>query len=192
MMQAAAILWHIYQITGSALALGLVGLVRIIPVIGFSLLSGLVADRFDRRKLMMLSQSGMALCAMLLGYLAWRNTPSAWPIYLLAAASSTFGAFDLPARQALIPALVPREDLPNAFSLNATMFQAASVIGPALGGMILAHIGLHWAYWLNAVSFLAILGALLMISHRPSLQQVENRATLTLHSAIEGLRFVRN
>src|SRR5262249_47181435 len=124
MMQIAAVLWHVYAVTHSAMALGIVGLVRVLPIIGFSLISGVVADAFDRRKLMLFAQVGMAICALLLGFLATHTLTTAWPIYLLAGLSSAFGAFDLPARQALIPPLVPHEDLPNAFSLNATMFQA--------------------------------------------------------------------
>lgn len=190
MMQGAAILWHIYQITHSPMALGMVGLVRVIPIVGFSLLSGVVADRFDRRKLMMLAQTGMGLCAFALGFVAHYKIQSPLPIYVLAALSSSFGAFDLPARQSLIPSIVSREDLPNAFSLNATMFQAASVAGPALGGAVLAHLGLQWAYWINAVSFGAILAALFLISyrHRPT----EKLTEISLHSAVEGLRFVKN
>lgn len=191
MMQTAAILWHIYEITGSAMALGLVGLVRVVPIVGFSLLSGVVADTFDRRKLMLLAQSGMALCAFGLGLVAFLHIRVAWPVYLLAALSSSFGAFDMPARQSLIPSIVPRNDLPNAFSLNATMFQAASVTGPAVGGIVLAHLGLHWAYWINAASFLAIIAALFLISYRPADAQ-ENRPDVSLHAALEGLRFVRN
>ena len=122
----------------------MVGLVRVVPIIGFSLLSGVVADAFDRRKLMMIAQTGMGFCALATRIsLRVTEIPEAWPIYLFAALSSSFGAFDMPARQALIPSIVPREDLPNAFSLNATMFQAASVAGPAVGGAVLAHLGLH-------------------------------------------------
>lgn len=190
MMQSAAILWHIYQITGNAMALGLVGLVRVVPIIGFSLLSGVVADTFDRRKLMMVAQTGMGLCALGLGFVAYKHVLAPWPIYLFAALSSSFSAFDMPARQALIPSIVPREDLPNAFSLNATMFQAASVTGPAVGGLVLAHLGLQWAYWINALSFGAILIALVQVKFRPQKDQTEVK--IGIHSAIEGLRFVKN
>ena len=88
MMQSAAILWHVYDITHDPLALGAVGLVRIVPIIGFSLISGVVADSFDRRKLMLAAQAGMALCAVVLGFLAMANVRSVWPIYLVAALSS--------------------------------------------------------------------------------------------------------
>lgn len=191
MMQTAAILWHVYALTGSPLALGVVGLVRVIPIIVFSMISGVAADRFDRRKMMLFAQTGMAFCAVGLGLVAFFHVQSVWPIYVLAALSSSFAAFDLPARQALVPSLVPREDLPNAFSLNATMFQAASITGPALSGFVLAHFGLAWAYWINAISFLAIIAALLSMSYRHIAPEQKTPAT-GLSAAIEGLRYVRN
>jgi MFS family permease len=189
MMQSAAILWHVYDITHDPLALGAVGLVRILPIIGFSLISGVVADSFDRRKLMLAAQAGMALCAVVLGFLAMENVRSVWPIYLVAALSSAFGAFDLPARQALVPSLVPLEDLSNAFSLNATMFQIGSIVGPASSGILISHFGLAWAYWINAASFFAIIAALLAMTARPMIAP-EHRPSLSLSAVKEGLRFV--
>src|SRR3989338_2996110 len=118
MMQNAAILWHVYEVEKSAVALGIVGLVRVVPIVGLSFVSGLIADSFDRRKIMLTSQTGLALCAVGFGLLALFNVQTAWPIYALAALSAAFGAFDLPARQALTPSLVPPEDLPNAFSVG--------------------------------------------------------------------------
>jgi MFS family permease len=190
MMQNAAILWHIYEITHSPVALGAMGLVRVAPIIVFSLVSGVVADRFNRRNLMLLAQTGMALCAFLLGILARHSIQSAWPIYALAAMSSAFGAFDLPARQAIVPTLVPAEDLTSAFSLNATMFQAASIAGPALTGLVIQSMGIHWAYWLNATSFLAVIAALLAMRARGSVAE-KDRARVSLRSVLDGLRFVR-
>jgi MFS family permease len=191
MMQSAAILWHVYEVTHSPMALGVVGLVRVLPVVGFSLVSGVAADRYDRRKVMAIAQCGMAFCAAALGVVAFAAVKVVWPIYVLAALSSAFGAFDLPARQSLVPSIVPREDLPNAFSLNATMFQAASIAGPAMAGFILARVGLAWAYWINAGSFVAILIALAAMSYR-HVESPEKRPKITLAAAVEGLHFVRN
>src|SRR4029453_8309296 len=117
--------------------LGLVGLVRIVPIVVFSLISGVAADAFDRRRLMLLTQTIMALLATGLAVLTFRGLSAVWPIYALAALSSAAGAFDLPARQALVPTLVPRADLSNAISLNAIMSQMASVVGPAAGGFVI-------------------------------------------------------
>ena len=140
-MQTAALLWHVSLLVPddrSALALGMVGLVRVVPIVVFSLISGVAADALDRRKLMLLTQSSMAVLAASCSLVTYRGLTAVWPIYVLAAASSAAGAFDLPARQSLVPTLVPREHLPNAISLNTIMFQIASVVGPALGGLVIA------------------------------------------------------
>src|SRR5258705_8431912 len=112
MMQNAAILWHVSVMVPPGqrgLALGLVGLVRVVPIVAFSLISGVVADALDRRKLMLITQTGMTLAAGGLALPALGGARALWPVYLLAALSSVFGAFDGPARQSLIPNLVPRE-----------------------------------------------------------------------------------
>src|SRR5690349_2548581 len=162
-MQSAAILWHVSLLVPDdrrALALGMVGLVRVVPVVFFSLLSGVAADALDRRGLMLFTQSVMALLAAALTLLTFNGLTSVWPIYVLAACSSAAGAFDLPARQALLPNLVPREHLANAISLNTIMVQIASVAGPALGGLVIAEGGVAWVYAANTVSFVFVIGAL--------------------------------
>ena len=112
-----------------------------------------------------------------------------WPIYLLTAVSAAAGAFDLPARQALTPNLVPREHLPNAITLNSIMLQTASVGGPALGGLILATHGVGWVYTSNAVSFLFVIGALLMMDPpRHDETAAADRGNFTVAAALEGLR----
>ena len=166
LMQSAAILWHVSLLVPEnrrALALGLVGLVRVGPIVGFSLLSGVAADVFDRRKLMLLTQSLMGVFAAALAVLTWRGLATPLPIYAISAASAAAGAFDLPARQALTPNLVPREHLANALTLNTIMFQVAAVAGPAAGGLVIAGFGVAWTYALNAASFLFVIVALLMM-----------------------------
>src|SRR5690242_15709623 len=165
-MQSAAILWHVSLLVSPdrrALALGLVGLVRIGPIIFFSMLSGVAADVYDRRKLMLLTQTVMAAFAAALAILTWRGLDAVWPVYAITAASSAAGAFDLPARQALVPNLVPRAHLANALTLNTIMFQVAAVAGPAAGGVVIGALGVAWAYALNAISFLVVIAALLMM-----------------------------
>jgi MFS family permease len=190
MMQNAAILWHIYVLTGSPLALGFVGLVRVLPIIFFSLISGVVADIYDRRKLMLISQSGMALCAALLGLIAFTGSKHVWEIYLVAGLSASFSAFDLPARQALVPSLVPKEALANAFSLHATLFEAGSIAGPAFSGIVIAKFGIAWAYWLNGISFIAVISALLQISYRRE-TKLDETMVISKKAVAEGLQFVR-
>ena len=195
MMQTAAILWHVSLLAPpghKGLALGAVGLVRFLPIVFFSMVSGVVADVYDRRRVMLITQSVMAVLACVLGVLAWTGLSSIWPIYALAAVGAAVGAFDMPARAALVPTLVPREHLPNAISLNTIMFQIAAVVGgPAFAAASLLG-GIAWAYWLNALSFLCVIAALLMM------RDVEGRGTtdghappeMSLHAALEGLRFV--
>ncbi|MCX6551912.1 MAG: MFS transporter [Acidobacteria bacterium] len=197
MMQTAAILWHVALLAPpghKGIALGLVGLVRVLPIVGFSLVSGVVADVYDRRRVMLITQSLMAVLAAVLALLTGSGLSTPWPIYVLAALSSAAGAFDGPSRQALVPNLVPREHLPNAISLNTIMFQVAAVVGPSSAGLVLATWGVAAAYWLNAVSFLFVIGALLMM------RDVRGNGTadgthhapgeLSLRAAFDGLRFV--
>src|SRR5947207_8423153 len=169
-MQTAAILWHVSLLAAperKGIALGLVGAVQVVPIIAFSMLSGVVADALDRRKVMLATQTVMALFAAALAALTFAGLHTVWPIYVLAALSSAAASFDGPARQALIPNLVPREHLASAIGLNTLMFQFASVAGPTLAGLVIAGPGIAWVYAVNAVSFLMVIAALLLMRARP-------------------------
>ena len=195
MMQNAALLWHVSLLVPperKGLALGLVGLVRIVPVIVFSMIAGVVADVWDRRRLMLVTQTAAALVALALAAIAFANVRHLWLIYLLAAAGSAVGAFDLPARNALVPTLVPREHLPNAISLNTIMFQTAAVAGPSLGGILIAASNVGSAYVANAISFGFVVAALLLMRDLPERQPPAPgvRDDVSWHAALEGLRFV--
>ncbi|MBI3360542.1 MAG: MFS transporter [Chloroflexi bacterium] len=192
MMQSAAILWHISLLAPpgqKGLALGLVGLVRVVPIIIFSLISGVVADALDRRKLMLITQGGMALFASALALITFSGQRALWPVYLLAGLMAAVGTFDNPARASLFPNLVPREHLPNAISLNTILFQAAAVLGPSLAGITIAWLGVGWVYAINAVSFVAVIVSLLMMRDVPR-HAAESRRDISLKAALEGLRFV--
>ena len=194
-MQQAAILWHVSLLVPpgrKALALGMVGLVRVVPIIAFSLFSGVAADVFDRRKLMMVTQIGGALVALILAVYAFAGWQNVWPLYVLAGVGAAINAFDPPSRHALVPMLVPREDLPNALSLNTVMSQIAMVAGPAIGGLIIASGHLGWTYALNAVSFLFVVAALLMMTNVPATDRQSRHARdeVSVAAAKDGLRFV--
>jgi MFS family permease len=194
-MQQAAILWHVSLLVEpehKGIALGMVGLVRVVPIILFSLVSGVAADVFDRRKLMLVTQIGGTLVASTLAFLAFMGMHVVWPIYVLAAVGATTGTFDAPARQALLPMLVSREDLPNAISLNTVMMQVAQVGGPALGGVVIALTSVAWAYVFNAASFLVVVVALGMMRGVPPMARGKSHAgdQMSLRAAREGLRFV--
>lgn len=193
-MQTAALLWHVSLLVPpdqKGLALGGVGLVRFVPIVVFSMISGVVADAGDRRRLMLLTQTSSAFVAVGLAVLAFGGVTTLWPIYAMAALSSAVGAFDLPARQSLVPSLVPRDELPSAISLNTIMSQTAQVSGPALGGLVIATLGVGWAYLFNAVSFLAVIVALLMMRDAPS-GPLESTSSndVSWRAAVEGFRFV--
>jgi MFS family permease len=195
MMQNAALLWHVSLLVTpdrKAIALGFVGLVRVAPVVVFSMVSGVVADALDRRRVMLITQTLAGVVALILALLTYRGLSVVWPIYVLSALGAAVGSFDLPARQALVPTLVPREHLPNAITLNTIMFQTASVLGPALAGLVIAEAGVGSAYLFNAASFGFVILALLMMRNVPGRMPAEagTRDDVSLGAAMEGLRFV--
>jgi MFS family permease len=191
-MQRVAIDWHIYLLTKSPLALGLVGLVRVGPIILCSLLGGVVADVVDRKRLMLIAQSVMLLSAGVLAWTTASGLESVWPIYLMTAVSSAAVAFDNPARQALMPALVPPEDFQNSVSLYLIVFQVAQVAGPALAGLLLYAYGPALIYGVNAASFVSVIIAVLLISAsgRVTGEAEEQKARVSFSALGEGLRFV--
>src|SRR5262245_22207762 len=196
-MQAAAILWHVSLLVPDnrrALALGFVGLARVVPVIIFSMISGVAADALNRRNVMLVTQSVMTVLAGVLALATFHGLTSVWPIYVLAAAASAAGSFDLPARQALVPTLVSREHLPNAISLNTIATQTASVVGPALGGLLIAYVNVGWVYVCNSLSFLFVIAALVLMkgqgrTHIEGTAE-RDRGNFTVAAALDGLRFV--
>src|SRR4030095_4412576 len=143
-------------------------------------------------RLMLGTQIAATIVAVALGLLAFRGTTAVWPLYVLAARVWAVGASDLPARNSLVPRLVPREHLPNAISLNTIMFQTASVAGPSIGGLLIAVKGVAAAYVVNALSFGFVIVALLMMRNVPARQLSEEGShdDVSWHAALEGLRFV--
>jgi len=195
-MQVVAINWHVYLLTKSPLALGFVGLTRVVPIVVFSLWGGVVADRFDRRRVMLLTQIAMTAVALGLALVTYTGRETLWMLYAFNALGASAVAFDGPSRQALIPRLVPAADLPGALSLNLSVFQAGLIGGPALAGVLIAHhpgtaptSGLSLIYFLNAVSFVAVIFALVTMhtsgAPEPTVGKVQMSAALR-----EGLRFV--
>jgi MFS family permease len=190
-MQLVAINWHVYVLTQSALALGLVGLFRGLPVILCSLAGGVVADAVNRKRLMIVTQSVMLVSAGLLTAVTFAGIKNVWPIYVLSALASAATAFDIPARQSLMPTLVPLEEFPNAVSLYLIVFNVATIGGPAIAGVLLAERGPATIYAINALSFVAVIIALLAMraSGSPELQTARKDA-LSFAALKEGLRFV--
>src|SRR5580765_3185614 len=194
-MQVAAIDWHVYLLTKSPLALGLVGLSRVIPIVSFSLLGGVVADRYDRKRVMLATQLTMTAVAALLGFLTLGRHETILTLYVLTGMTSAAGAFDNPARQALVPRLVPREDLPGALAMNLTMFHAGMIGGPAIAGVLIAAAGegtrgLAWIYLSNAASFLTVVTTLLRMRASGRIESFGAKPESPVQSLRQGLRFV--
>lgn len=192
LMQSATVLWHVALLVEperKALALSLVGLAKVVPIVVFAMVGGVLADALDRRRLMLAMQCLMAASAALQAWWTLDGLSSPLPIYALTALNSACAAFEGPARQSLIPALVPRETLPNAINLNTIAFQLAAVLGPAIAGLATESFDPGWVYAINAVSFLAAIAAVLLLRDLPQ-HKPEALAQLHPRAAIEGLRFV--
>jgi MFS family permease len=189
-MQTWALFWHIRTITDQPIALGGVGLARILPVIFFSLIGGAMADVVNRRKVLFITQNVMALSALALAFLTLTGHIDLWHIYLLTAIQAMAVAFDTPARQSLVPNLVPGRDLPNAFSMNSIAYQTGSIVGPALSGLVIAYLGQASAYLLNAVSYMAVIVALIMMGQVTQQVQIQHHAPVSLEAISEGVRFI--
>jgi MFS family permease len=159
-MQNVAQGWLVLQLTDSPLWLGLLGLSFAIPMIVFPLVGGAVADRVNRIRLVYLTQTGQMLVAIVLAILTWLNLVNVWWILIGSFLSATFLAFDNPTRQALIPDLVPRRDLLNALSLNSATYTGAALVGPALAGALLGPLGAGTLFFLNGISYGAVIIAL--------------------------------
>jgi MFS family permease len=189
-MQITALFWHIRTLTGNPdpLALGGIGLARILPIIVFSLISGPVADSFNRRQILFITQTVLALIAMALALLTFTGLITLWQIYALTALQAAAIAFDMPARQAMIPNLVPAKDLPNAFSMQSIASNTGSVIGPMLAGVVIASLGQAYTYLFNAISFIAVIVALVLIGQ--VIQDTKKSSGVNLSATRDGFRFI--
>ena len=167
-MQSLAFSWLVLVLTNSAFYLGLVGALQTLPVLLFSLLGGAVADYASRLRLMFITQTALLLLALALGLLVDLKLVTLWGVCIIVFLSGTVMAFDIPARQAFIVQLVGKPDLPNAIALNSSLFNATRVIGPAVGGLVIAAMGMANCFYLNAASFLAVLLALALLKLPPS------------------------
>ncbi|HET9480502.1 MAG TPA: MFS transporter, partial [Candidatus Polarisedimenticolia bacterium] len=151
----------IYRVTGSELLLGLAGFADKIPVFVLGLAGGLVADRFDRHRIVIATQTTSMVQALVLGLLVVSGLAPIWLIFVLITLQGVINAFDLPARQSFIAAMVEQDDLPNALALNSSVFNAARVVGPAMAGVLVAAVGEGPCFLINGVSYVAVLVCLL-------------------------------
>jgi MFS family permease len=172
-MQVIAQGWVVYQLTHSELALGVVGFASAIPSLIATPWGGVVVDRVPKRTLLIMTQTGAMLLAFILAALSFTGLVQEWHIIVLAAGLGLVNSFDSPGRQAFVVEMVGREDLPNAIALNSLMFNSARVVGPALGGLLLALVGSAWCFTINGLSYIAVIWSLLAMELHPQGARVE-------------------
>jgi MFS family permease len=183
-----AVPFQVYEITGSPFAVGLIGLCELVPLLTLSLLGGAIADAVDRRRLLIAAELGGIGCAGLLGLNALLPNPRLWVLYLLTTAYAAQYALSAPAFRSTTPRLVPPELLTAAAALRSIQSNLSAVVGPAVGGILIAVVGLPWTYGIDAVTFILSLGAVWMIAPMPPDEDAEK---VTLRSVFDGIRFLR-
>jgi MFS family permease len=189
-MQNVAQSWLIYRMTGDdPLYLGYLGFSFALPMTLLPPIGGAIADRIDRKRLLTITQTSQLALAVVLATLAWTHALRPWHMLTASFTGATLLAFDNPTRQALLPDLVPRESLQNALSLSAATFTGAALVGPGIAGALLGRIGPGWLFFLNAVSYLAVLGAIARLSPLPPHAPPKIAWTASLAA---GLRFAWN
>jgi MFS family permease len=188
-MQTIAQSWLVYRLTGSSFLLGSVGFASQIPVFLLAFIGGTVADRYNRHRVVIGTQTTAMLLAFILSLLTLTGTVQVWHIFVLAVLLGIVNAFDMPGRQAFIVELVGKEDLMNAIALNSSVFNGARVLGPAAAGMLIAGIGEGWCFFANGVSYLAVIVGLLLMRLEARRDPARGRSGLS--NVLEGFRYVR-
>ncbi|HYA00483.1 MAG TPA: MFS transporter [Candidatus Binatia bacterium] len=186
-VQNTAQAWLIVELTHSPLALGALALFQYLPYSVLGLFGGPLVDRFDKRVTIVATQTALMLSAAVLAGLAFSDTAVVWEVYVLAAWSGAVQVIDSPARQAFVFEMVGRKELPNAVSLNSSLFNAARVAGPAVGGALIAGVGVGFCFAVNAASFLAVIASLLLMRPGELYQSGRREPESVLRSLREGL-----
>ena len=191
-MRMVAVDWQVYEIAtkqglNPALALGFIGLLRLVPMILTALFAGVAADRFERRKVIMVTSFVALFASIILALAGSLETPNLMIVYAMVVVTAIASAFEMPARQALIPALVPAPMLSQAMSAGIISWQLATVLGPSIAGILISVYGVVPLYWIDAASYLAVVAAAVMM--RPVIVD-SNRPPVLMKDAFEGLKFV--
>ncbi len=188
-MQVVAVAWQVLLLTHNPVALGLIGLVQAIPRLVFSLVGGIFADTFDRRKLLIIIEVTLAATSTILALCTIFHVINLLIIYGVVLISASVSAFEFPARQAMIPGLVKREDMANALSLNSAMMQLTFIIGPTVGGFTIGWLGVANTYWFDVVTYFVVIGSLLLMAI-PRIP-IEKRPQGGRGALMDGMRFLR-
>jgi MFS family permease len=188
-MQSVAQLWLMHRLTNSAFMLGLLSFLQFLPVLAFTLWAGVLADRVDKRRLLIVTQFASMAQAVVLAALTSFGHIQPWMLLSLALVFGVINSFDLPARQAFVFELVGKDDLPNAIALNSAAFNAARVVGPAMAGVIVAVGGEAWCFWINALTYIAVIWSLSRVHMGPRQAQIAEGGVM--RRMREGLAYVR-
>ena len=187
-MQNIAQPWLAYKLTNSAFLLGLVGAMQFIPMLLFSLFAGVIVDKFNRKKIILATQSSSAIITLILGFLVLSGYVQLWHILVAATLLGFTNTLDMPARQAFVTELVKKEVLMNAVALNSFIFNLGRLIGPALAGLAMGYLGIAFCFFANAISFLAVVIALFFI--KPIITEEISQKTQNIFKEIlEGLKY---
>jgi MFS family permease len=185
-----ALPFQVFLLTRSSLAVGLIGLVQVVPLIVFSVAGGAIADRMDRRKLLIVTELGLAATSGLLLVGAISGHPPLWYLYMVTGLQAGISGVNAPARSAAVPNLVPRDQLPAALALNQVLFNATMVVGPAAAGFLLAHFGLVWAYGADVLSFVASIVAAMLLRPLPPKRE-DDEPTSPWREIKDGFSYLR-
>lgn len=186
-----ALLYQVFNMTGSSLAVGLIGLCQLVPMLFVSIGFGPQIDRRDRRRLLLVAQAGLMTASALLFVGAYLGHPPLVLVYGAAALSAAFLSISMPTRSAMTPRLVSPEHLPQAAALNQVMWNGAAVIGPALGGLVIATVGITWAYGIDLVSYVAALTAAFMVHSQLPIPADVDEGDVGMSAVFAGLRYVK-
>lgn len=188
-MQQVAEAWLVYRLTGSAALLGVAGFASQIPVFLLATIGGTVADRANRHRIMVITQTTSMVLPLILAALVFTGHVRVWHVFALAATLGVVNAFDVPARQSFVVEMVGKEDLVNAIALNSSIVNGARTVGPAVAGILLAAVGEGWCFLLNGLSYIAVITGLLLME-LPA-REKRAKAPASLAETVEGFRFIR-
>lgn len=186
-MQTVAQSWLVYKLTGSVILLGLIGFAGQIPVFLLASFGGTIADRYNRHKILIFTQSCAMVFAFILATLTLTGTVQVWNLFVIASCFGIANAFDIPTRQAFAVDMVGREDLVNAIALNSSMFNGARIVGPAVAGILVAAVGEGWCFMANAMSYIGVISGLLLMKIKP---EIRPRTGSVLSQIAEGFGYV--
>ena len=189
-MQSVAESWLVYRLTGSAALLGVAGFASQIPVLFLATIGGTVADRYNRHRIIVITQTTSMILPLILAALVFTGRVHVWHVLALAATLGVVNAFDVPARQAFVIEMVGKDDLVNAIALNSSIVNGARAIGPAIAGILVAAVGEGWCFLLNGLSYIAVITGLLMMQLPPRMQADHPRQAFA--GITQGYRYVRN